>query len=236
MSKHALLSLVIISQVSLAASKPNNRLWSALKTKIEQANPNVVNIVSNTGALLLSIPVIIGITLVVTKPVRELEHEYRQREIFTRALVRGEREVVNSQLELDDFELERYIGLTIHYVQNGQHSLGTVVSVDRAHNALTLADNNDLVRHAEVEGVLLLDSFVQGRIVAFHIRDAHLLDPSKEYLFIGRVSAFGAVAGVTSGGYLLVRPYVTHDDPDIRREAFTSLLYLVHEQDLPTTR
>ena len=235
---HVLL-LIVSSQSQPAAAGRSQALLSSLKTKIGQANPKVVMLASTVSALVLGIASAVVISTVVFKSReemhREIELSYRQREVFMRALVRGEREVVSAQLELDDFALERYVGLTIHYIKHGQHRLDTVAGIDRANNALRLSDSEDLVSHEEVAGVQLLNRHVQGRVVLFYARDAHLLDPSKEYLFAGRVSVYGSVAGVTSDGYLLVRPYVTHDDPDIRKEAFTSLLYLVHEQNLPTT-
>ena len=236
---HVLLFLLLIvsSPSQSTAAGRRQALLSFLKTKIGQANPKVVMLASTVSALVLGIASAGVISTIVFKSReemhREIELSYRQREVFMQALVRGEREVVSAQLELDDFALERYVGLTIHYIKHGQHRLGTVASVDRANNALRLSDSEDLVSHGEVAGVQLLNSHVQGRAVVFYTRDAHLLDPSKEYLFAGRVSVYGSVAGVTSDGYLLVRPYVRRDDTSSVGGAFTTLLYLVHEHSLP---
>ena len=210
---------------------------SPLKTTIEQASP-ALQLLTMGGAFVFAAALTTTLSTSLKKEIaKELEREYRQREIFTRALVQGEREVVSAQLELDGFALERYLGLTVHYVKNEQHRLGTVASIDRADNALNIAAHDDSVSPTEVKGVLLLDPKVQGHVVVFYTRDAHLLDPSKAHLFAGRVSAFGTVAGITSGGYLLVRPYViTEAERATGEEAISSLLFLVHEHSLPTMR
>ena len=238
MCRPVLLSLLLaISSSSLPAKagRVKARL-SSLKTTIEQANPAV-------QLLILAGSFVFATTLTTTlstslkgEIAKKLERDYRQREIFTRALVQGERAVVSAQLELEDFALERYLGLTVHYVKNEQHRLGVVASIDRDNNALNIAAHDDSVSPVEVKGVLLLDQKVQGRVVVFYLRDAHLLDPSKAHLFADRVSAFGTVAGVTSGGYLLVRPHITTDAERATKESFTSLLFLVHEHSLPTIR
>ena len=235
MPKHALLFLLLVigSQAQLAPAWPGKKLLSTLKLKVEQVHPNLVYLGSLAVAPFLAVAVLYPVFHSREKLTRELEYKYRQREVFTQALARGEREVITAQLELDNFALERYIGLTIHYVQNNQHRIGTVVSVDSLNNNLHLAGSNALVSHTEIEGVLILDHHVQGRIAIFYTRDAHLLDASKKHLFAERTSAFGTVAGVTNRGYLLVRPYVNTDDDSATKEAFTSLLYIVHEDDLP---
>lgn len=233
-------SLILLLAIS-SSSPPANagRLkarLSSLKTTIEQASPKM-QLLMLTGSFVVAATLTASLsTLLKEEIAKELEREYRQREIFTRALVQGEREVVSAQLELDDFALERYLGLTVHYVKNEQHRLGVVASIDRAGNALNIAAHEDLVSPAEVKGVLLLDQEVQGRVVIFYTHDAHLLDPSKAHLFTGRVSAFGTVAGVTNGGYLLIRPYVMNEAEGVAEEPFTSSLFLVHEHSLPTTR
>ncbi len=234
MRTHVLLLLLLVvgSQSQPAMAGRGEGAWSSLLAK---TRPHIGRLVSTASVFVLGATGagLVTAAVLAQRGVREeIEHSYRQREIFMQALVRGEREVVSAQLELDDFALERYIGLTIHYVKNGQHHLGTVASVDRANDALRCVDSDDLVSRTEIEGVLLLDSEKPGRVVTFTIRDAHLLDPSKEHLFAGRVSTFGTVAGVTNGGYLLVRPYIRRDD-DRGAGGFSTLLYLVDERHLP---
>ena len=74
-----------------------------------------------------------------------------------------------------------------------------VDSVDTTLNAVRITDSDDFIAQAAIEGVILLDHALQGRVTPFHLRNIHMLNGNQKELFDNRASGFGTVAGVTSG-------------------------------------
>ena len=226
--------LLIASQDGWAAGQRQSKLLAFLTGgKIEQFKADKI------GTLTWAVPTVMVVLSIfhfsfsaIDKHIDALEHDYRQREIFLQAIVRGDKDTVTAQLELKDFPLESYLDLTVHYQVNGEHRLGVVDSVDPSHNAVRIANSNDLIAKAAIEGVVLLDHDIQGRVALFHLRKAHLLQGNQE-LFADRSSGFGTVAGVTSGGYLIIRPYLGNEE-GYRRNAFAEPLLLIHQHNLPS--
>ena len=225
--------LLIASHDGWATGQRGSKLLSPLKAKFEQFKADKM------GTLVWAVPtvlVILGIhyftSSTIDKHIDTLEHNYRQREIFLQAIVRGDKDTVTAQLALEDFPLERYLDLTIHYQVNGEHRLGVVESVDPTNNAVRIADSSDFIAEAAIEGVVLLDHNLQGRMALFHLRHTHLLQGNQKELFADRTSGFGLVAGVTSDGYLIIRPYLGHEG-GYQRDAFAEALLLIHQHNLP---
>ena len=225
--------LLIASQDAGATAQRQSKLLSFVKGKVEQFKTDKVGALTWAAPRVLVVLGIFYISFAANKHIDELEHNYRQREIFLQAIARGDRDTVTAQLELEDFPLEKYLDLTIHYQVNGEHRLGVVESVDPNYNAVQIANSDDFVAKAAIEGVVVLDHEKQGRMALFHLRKAHLVRGDRQKLFADRTSGFGTVAGITSSGYLLIRPYVGNREGH-RGDAFAEPLLLVHMHDLPS--
>ena len=116
--------LLIASHDGWAAGQRHSRWLPPLQAKLEQLKANKLGTLIRSAPIMLAILGIGFISVQAHKRIGELEYNYRQREIFLQAVVRGDREIVTAQLELEDFPVERYLDLTIHYQVNGEHRLG----------------------------------------------------------------------------------------------------------------
>ena len=220
--------LLMASHDGGATGQRHSRWLTSLTAKFEQFKADKKGKLIWAASTVLALA---GVYYLNYSQIVELEQNYRQREIFLQAIVRGDKDTVTAQLELEDFPLERYLDLTIHYQVNGEHRLGVVESVDPTLNALRIADSGDFIAKAAIEGVLLLDSGLQGRVALFYLRHVHLLQGDRKEIFGDKVSGFGTVAGVTSGGYLIIRPYVGRGE-GYQHDAFADPLLLIHQHNL----
>lgn len=168
-----------------------------------------------------------------------LERSYQRQEIFLRGVAAGEKFSVVNQIEAaDGFALQMYLNLIVHYVDNGLHRLGRAERVDSESGDLFITRDMgkriDRAKRRQIRGVMILDHTMQGSVVAFPKDRGHILDPMGIHLFGGTDVIIGIVSGVTSGGYLVIKPFgkKLREESDKFTIGFFAPVYLVRMDDI----